>query len=132
MVCIKRGNASLGKENRGGQRISLKQAEAFPQRSVKFFLGLDFLGDGDGGEALHTAHDRSALVAVSEAEIDFDVVRKREQDIHLFCKLKVIERDLVAQHLHSAAGGHHLRAGLDGFQQLQHDARGKQRQRPCL
>src|ERR1700678_2942691 len=81
MVSIKRANASPGIENRGSQRISLKQPEAFRQRSVKFFLGLDFLGDRDGGEALHSAHDRSALVAVSRAEIDFDIVRKRDQDI---------------------------------------------------
>ena len=130
MVCIKRGNSPLRKENRSAQRVSLKQPEAFRYRDVKFFLSLDFLGDRDRGEALHTAHNRSALVAVSEAEIDFDIVRKCEQDIHLFGKLKVVERDLVAQRLHFAAGGHHLRAGLDGFQQLQHDARGQQRQRP--
>src|SRR5580658_2949966 len=82
MVCIKRGKSSLGKENRGAQRISLKQPETFRHSGFKFFLSLEFLRDGNGGEALQTAHNRSALVTISEAEINFDIVRKCEQDIH--------------------------------------------------
>ena len=125
MVCLKRRNSSLGKENRGAQRVSLKQSEAFRHRGVEFFRSLDFLGDRDGGEAPHAAHNRSALVAVGEAEIDFDIVCEREQDVHPLGKLEVIKSDLIAESFHFAAGGHHFRAGLDGFQQFQHGARGK-------
>src|SRR6202007_3005700 len=70
-----------------------------------------------------------ALVAVSEAEIDLDIVREREQDVYPFGKLEVIEGDLIAQRFHFAASGHYLRAGLDVFQQLQHGAGRKQRKR---